>query len=673
MNLSRTIAFLLVLLEAATLGYMAGTWLFPISVATVAAIGVFGRFRLDPAPKQMKRFLAVLVFAFVLKSLFQSNPLPWVSILISYQLGYDVALFLLIIQSAQLYLSPRQSRWRFAPAAGILVMVLAGNRMAFAHDWHAVYFGFSSIVFTILLSLYSGSLSRDASSVRRSHPFMRLVVLSSSFVLVAALTLVLKTAAINLEDDVIRFAINLLYPGRSLTSVGWSETATLESVRIQKSRTDDRIVIRAFTKDYPGYLRGLAYDSYKNRRWVPSTQEERREPLVDIPDSVVPPSGSENVFQISAPGGGNLAGTEIWRDGSLGDRLFLPYGTSFLSMESDRLLVDSLENVRTPRTGRAESCLAYVGGSTSSGPGFDAPQETLVIPEGLESEVLILAKRLFQDLESTGDKVRAVRNYLDNYEYSLQIEVPEERDPLSYFLLSKPPAHCEYFAAGTVALLRLGGVPCRYVTGFVPSEKNSYGGYWVAASGDAHAWAEVHDPDRGWTVVDTTPAEGIPSVRQSRSASSFLEYAWFSVARSAGSALGWCRETMGRAPEMVAYAKSTFGTVVAGIAAICGLVWIALRVRRGMGRVLRRAGEEDSLSTLHDLLGTMDRKLLKQGLQRGETETIEQFAGRILHEWGEPTSGERAAAWYRDYACVRYGTGSRAVLAEDLRRRMPSI
>jgi hypothetical protein len=49
-----------------------------------------------------------------------------------------------------------------------------------------------------------------------------------------------------------------------------------------------------------------------------------------------------------------------------------------------------------------------------------------------------------------------------------------------------------------VVLMRNAGIPARVVTGFAGGTRNRLGDYWVVRRMDAHAWAEVWLPQRGW-------------------------------------------------------------------------------------------------------------------------------------------------------------------------------
>lgn len=73
------------------------------------------------------------------------------------------------------------------------------------------------------------------------------------------------------------------------------------------------------------------------------------------------------------------------------------------------------------------------------------------------------------------------------------------------FLLKEQRGHCEYFAAGMVALMTSLGVPARIVGGFYGGQLNPLTGYFVVRRSDAHAWTEVWDGSR-WQTFDSTPA-----------------------------------------------------------------------------------------------------------------------------------------------------------------------
>ena len=75
-------------------------------------------------------------------------------------------------------------------------------------------------------------------------------------------------------------------------------------------------------------------------------------------------------------------------------------------------------------------------------------------------------------------------------------------DFMAYFL-SEGRGYCIHFATAGALLLRMQGIPARYVTGYA---------VWLDASGqgaaldsDAHAWVEVYIDGYGWYPVEMTP------------------------------------------------------------------------------------------------------------------------------------------------------------------------
>ncbi len=74
------------------------------------------------------------------------------------------------------------------------------------------------------------------------------------------------------------------------------------------------------------------------------------------------------------------------------------------------------------------------------------------------------------------------------------------------FLFGTRRGFCEHYASAFVFLMRAAGVPARVVTGYQGGELNQLGNHWIVRGRDAHAWAEVWLPERGWTRVDPTAA-----------------------------------------------------------------------------------------------------------------------------------------------------------------------
>ena len=117
-----------------------------------------------------------------------------------------------------------------------------------------------------------------------------------------------------------------------------------------------------------------------------------------------------------------------------------------------------------------------------------------------------LADQITGPYKNAYDKAANVERYLrTHYSYTLDIDAPPDKDPLSYFLFEKKSGHCEYYASAMTMMLRLEGIPARFVTGFLPGEYNDVAGDYIIRASDAHAWVEAYFPGYGWITFDPTP------------------------------------------------------------------------------------------------------------------------------------------------------------------------
>jgi hypothetical protein len=142
-------------------------------------------------------------------------------------------------------------------------------------------------------------------------------------------------------------------------------------------------------------------------------------------------------------------------------------------------------------------------------PGVASPQllkECLTVPLETEARVRELAAKLAQGAATPEACIQNTLDYLTREcHYSLEVGTFHTRQPVAEFLFEKKQGYCQYFASAAALLLRLEGVPCRYVTGFNIQEDNRQGDHYVVREMDAHAWIEVYAPGRGWLELDPTP------------------------------------------------------------------------------------------------------------------------------------------------------------------------
>lgn len=156
----------------------------------------------------------------------------------------------------------------------------------------------------------------------------------------------------------------------------------------------------------------------------------------------------------------------------------------------------------------------WLGDQYTQGPLCGAPSQAerrrlLVVPAAIDPRVRQLAERITAKADSTPARMAAIVEHLmTTHQYSLDYR-PGLGDQVSGFILSRRPAHCEYFGSAAVILMRCVGIPARYVIGFYAHEGAGEPITEVRAR-DAHAWAEAYVDGVGWVTVDATPSAGMP-------------------------------------------------------------------------------------------------------------------------------------------------------------------
>lgn len=107
---------------------------------------------------------------------------------------------------------------------------------------------------------------------------------------------------------------------------------------------------------------------------------------------------------------------------------------------------------------------------------------------------------------SDADKVRLVTEYVRGlHPYDADTPYPPDyMDFIVWFMTESDSGFCVHYASTAVILLRMLGVPARYVEGYLVSDvfDSVYTNVYMT---DAHAWFEFFLPDYGWIMGDPTP------------------------------------------------------------------------------------------------------------------------------------------------------------------------
>ena len=136
-------------------------------------------------------------------------------------------------------------------------------------------------------------------------------------------------------------------------------------------------------------------------------------------------------------------------------------------------------------------------------------QQYLKVPvEGLDRLKEYCAQYDFGSVQEVLDFV--VPTVQEGRPYSMELEpVPAGKDFAEYFFFDQKKGYCIHYATTATLMLRLMGVPARYVTGYMVNDDDfveSAGGFTAKVpDSQAHAWVEVYREGKGWIPVEVTP------------------------------------------------------------------------------------------------------------------------------------------------------------------------
>ena len=131
----------------------------------------------------------------------------------------------------------------------------------------------------------------------------------------------------------------------------------------------------------------------------------------------------------------------------------------------------------------------------------------LRLPPGFNPRTLALARQWRAEAGDDDAAIvrRALAMFHDSFAYTLAVPLAG-RNAVDEFLFDTREGYCQHFSSAFVVLMRAAGIPARVVTGYAGGYYNRIGGYWIVRRSDAHAWAEVWLPGRGWVREDPTAA-----------------------------------------------------------------------------------------------------------------------------------------------------------------------
>jgi len=132
----------------------------------------------------------------------------------------------------------------------------------------------------------------------------------------------------------------------------------------------------------------------------------------------------------------------------------------------------------------------------------------LKLPHNIPDRVYNLVEELSKGKSSPYDIAKSIEDYLrNNYSYTLEPEKPPEgTDFVDYFLFEKKEGYCTYYASSMTIMLRLAGIPSRYVEGFIVKSEGQGTKTYNLTDRNSHAWVEAYLGEYGWVTFEPTSA-----------------------------------------------------------------------------------------------------------------------------------------------------------------------
>ena len=671
--LQRRLAFVLIALEAFTVGYLSKTIVYPAMIVVVAMYGTVSSLRYKMDRQRTYDIIALMAVILVIKYMVTPDDPRYDELIPSQSMGFTLAQYVLAMQSVQFFLKRRDDRLPFSfPGIGVIALVCA--TMVSRESGHRSDVQAMCVGFAILSALYCDASRRFIKVVparRRGRPIATVLVL----LVVGSLGWFMASSMHKYERHVERLVNQFLQEPNESAGIGFSESATLGSVSLQKDRNSQQTALRVVSSVEPGYFRARAYDTYENRKWLFNIDGRATYPQGSVPGAARSETHTGQGFQIARDTKPGSQKFEVWPDVDLGDTFAGPLRTSWLYADARIVTVDTYGVMRSSEARSGVPYTLLVSDARQASDKSLNETSTAPAPNGSDTKVSLerlatppdwtqqnkqlvdLADSLFKDCETVDEKLAATRRYFkENYTYSLTVTPPAQvaHEPLEWFLLEQPPAHCEYFASGTAILLRMAGVPCRYIVGFVVAEKNQYSGEWVARNEDAHAWVEAYDESVGWVTVDSTPASGIPDESSASSSTQLYEYLRDEFHRLR---TGWQQRGF----------ASIRATLQSMILSPIGIALISIVTLIGMGILFRRwqqhrhvdraayTASTPIVEQLQTARQKLDVTLKRVWRVRLPGETVDRYAQQLANkatDQHDPLS--EAADWYTRYAELRF-------------------
>jgi len=300
---------------------------------------------------------------------------------------------------------------------------------------------------------------------------------------------------------------NPIVPGL-VASLNSASTGLSDTINLDEQRTitpDATVVSRVWMSQEaipfftPLRLRGMIYERFDKNKWF---QGPRDMASVEMHNGAA---------RIARPSGFTRRAT-VQQRFLVGARLFLPVGTYEID-GIPQVYEYPRRDIYTAWQTRGDVINYDVWMAWSTSP--LRVQRIAVANYPVTPAVRAMALELAGGQTDPMKQAARIESYLStHFQYVPDPSKIGRRMSVDDFLLREHRGHCEYFAAGMVALMTALDAPARIVGGFYGGNLNPLTGYFIVRREDAHAWVEVFDGN-GWRTFDPTPPSLRPGNAQS--------------------------------------------------------------------------------------------------------------------------------------------------------------
>ncbi|WP_081673390.1 transglutaminase-like domain-containing protein [Butyrivibrio sp. FC2001] len=316
-----------------------------------------------------------------------------------------------------------------------------------------------------------------------------------------------------------------------------------------------------------------------------------------------------------------------------------------------------------------------------------------------------LADDITRDAENEYDACRRIEKYLRQYKYSTNPgkgqsasenkQASGEDNFIERFLFETGEGYCVHYASSMVELLRLSGIPARYVEGYCYTFPEVRHDIFTVTGDRAHAWVEAYVDGVGWVPFEPTTARRtsidsswnytFTEEEQADEADVTAEYEAEqfvpdipdnTAANLTGDESGDEEEPKRHVIDVTVMAK-TIGIILAGLVIYALLMWAAIVIIRALRyRNSPLAGKLEK--NIKDILWFMDREFIGKGeqarvledyvlaLPSGETVRGDRLEITDLKE----LSGHIFSVYYRQRFAGRSATGAEVRDSEYLKKHL---